>query len=102
MRPATYYALFIAGLSLAFALLLVSGHRQVAAARDELGGMAVVTRELQLTDLCIFTEASYTRHPAMTDLGTAFQSAPSALEHFPTGSLMLPPPHLSGREITRD
>jgi hypothetical protein len=47
---------------------------------------------LGLSDLALFTEARYTRHPAQADLHSAFQDHPLALEHFPTGSL-LPPRH---------
>ena len=49
---------------------------------------------LELTDLCLFTEARYTRHPGMADLNTPFQDYPMSLEHFPSGSLMIVPPHL--------
>jgi len=48
--------------------------------------------ELMLTDLCLFTEARYTRHPSQADLFTAFQDHPGALEHFPSGSVVAPPP----------
>jgi hypothetical protein len=51
---------------------------------------------LQLTDLCLFTEARYTRHPTQADLHTPFQDHPQALEHFPSGSLLGPPPTLIG------
>lgn len=51
-----------------------------------------MVRELQLTDLAIWTEARYTRHPSQADLFTPFQEFPGALEHFPAGSLMAPPP----------
>lgn len=47
-----------------------------------------------LTDLCIFTEARYTRHPSVADLHSAFQDHPGALDHFPTGSFVSPPTHL--------
>lgn len=46
---------------------------------------------LGLSDLALFTEARYTRHPTQTDLHSAFQDHPGALEHFPSGSLLLPP-----------
>ena len=49
---------------------------------------------LQLTDLCLFTEARYTRHPSQADLHSAFMDHPLALEHFPTGALIAPPAHL--------
>ena len=50
--------------------------------------------ELQLTDLCLFTEARYTRHPSQADLHSAFMDHPLAFEHFPSGSLIPPPPSL--------
>jgi hypothetical protein len=50
-----------------------------------------LARDLGLTDLCLFTEARYTRHPSQADLHTAFQDHPMSLDHFPSGSLMLPP-----------
>lgn len=50
-----------------------------------------------LTDLCLFTDARYTRHPSMADLNTAFQDYPMSFEHFPSGSLVPPPPHLMVR-----
>jgi hypothetical protein len=58
--------------------------RLVAANRD-------LVARLQLTDLCLFTEARYTRHPAMADRHAPFQDHPLALEHFPSGSLTTPP-----------
>lgn len=57
---------------------------------------AMVSR-LGLTDLCLFTDARYARHPSMADLNTAFQDYPMSFEHFPSGSLVPPPPHLRGR-----
>ena len=51
-------------------------------------------RELELTDLCLFTEARYARHLSQADLHSAFQDHPMAMEHFPSGSLVLPPQHL--------
>ena len=52
---------------------------------------------LELTDLCLFTDARYARHPSMADLHTAFQDSPMSVEHFPSGTLVLPPPHLRPR-----
>lgn len=60
-----------------------------------------LVRDLGLTDLCLFTEARYTRHPSMADRHAAFQEHPSALDHFPSGSLLLPvkPPVRTHAEI---
>ena len=48
---------------------------------------------LGLTDLAIWTEARYTRNPALADFFSAFQDHPGAIEHFPAGSLIAPPTH---------
>ena len=45
---------------------------------------------LQLTDLSIWTEARYTRHPSQADFFSPFQDFPSSFEHFPAGSILAP------------
>ena len=50
-----------------------------------------LVQRLGLTDLCLFTEASCTRHLSLADFNTAFQDSPLALEHFPSGSLVTHP-----------
>ena len=67
-----------------------AAHRQKADEVPLQEKMNMVHR-LGLTDLCLFTEASYTRHPSLADFHTPFQNSPMALEHFPSGSLMTPP-----------
>jgi hypothetical protein len=74
-------------------LCLISGH---ALSRKDAGlflleQKANLVRDLELTDLCLFTEARYTRHLSQADLHTPFQDHPLSLEHFPTGSLLVPP-----------
>lgn len=51
---------------------------------------AHLVARLGLTDVCLFTEARYTRHPSQADLHSAFQAHPLGLEHFPSGSLLMP------------
>lgn len=51
---------------------------------------ADMVKQLDLTDLCLFTEARYTRHPTQADLHSPFQDHPMSLEHFPSGSLLAP------------
>jgi hypothetical protein len=53
-----------------------------------------MVREYGLTDLCLFTEARYTRHPALADHHSPFQDGPLSFEHFPSGTLVGPPPAL--------
>lgn len=78
----------------AFAATVLDARLQAGAAAARLEDNRRLVRELQLTDLCLFTEARYTRHPSQADLHTAFQDHPMALEHFPSGSLIPPPKHL--------
>lgn len=51
----------------------------------------IVTAGLGLTDLCVATEARYTRHPAVSDPIAPFMDHPGAIEHFPTGSFWASP-----------
>ncbi len=51
----------------------------------------VLAGELQLSDLALFSEASYCRHPTGADLFAAHADHPAALEHFPAGSVVPPP-----------
>lgn len=51
----------------------------------------ITTSALGLTDLCVATEARYTRHPAVSDPVVPFMDYPGAIEHFPTGSFWAPP-----------
>lgn len=70
-------------------------------AAGRLAREALMVEACGLTDLCLFTEARYTRHLAVADYWTAFQDHPTALEHFPSGSLVAPPPHLMERSHAR-
>jgi hypothetical protein len=51
----------------------------------------IATSGLGLTDLCVATEARYTRHPSVSDPIAPFMDHPGAIEHFPTGSFWAPP-----------
>lgn len=94
MRKSTGYLLFVAITVSMLCLLL--GH--AASARKTSSQAVIETRELvrrlDLTDLCLFTDARYARNPAVADMNSAFQDSPMAFEHFPSGSLIHPPAHL--------
>ncbi len=92
LRRSTVYLGTTAGLVLTLAGIFLHATREVRVARPLFARKAALVRQLQLTDLCLFTEATYTRHPSMTDLSTPFQDAPLSLEHFPSGGLVGPPP----------
>jgi len=61
---------------------------------EELPRLERTVSRLGLTDLALWSEARYTRHPSQTDLFSAFQDFPAAPEHFPAGSIVPPPPGL--------
>lgn len=79
----------------ALAATFIDARLQAGAAAVRIEDNRRLVRELQLTDLCLFTEARYTRHPSQADLHTPFQDHPMALEHFPSGSLIPPPKALT-------
>ena len=92
--------LFFIGVALAaaaFGLMAAHAHHRNGNAGPGLKEKAMLVARLGLTDLCLFTDARYARHPSMADLHTAFQDSPMSVEHFPSGTLILPPPHLRPR-----
>lgn len=81
-------------LSLLLALAVLTGG--LLAVSDSSGGeasmrMRALVERYGLTDLALFCEARYTRHPSQADLHSAFQDHPGAFEHFPSGTLLPPP-----------
>jgi hypothetical protein len=71
--------------------MFIQAWLQRQADAPQIGHIAGVVKELELTDLALFTEARYTRHLSQADLHSAFQDHPISLEHFPSGSLAGPP-----------
>jgi hypothetical protein len=91
VRKSDQFLIFTAFNGVIFILMLLSSHLGQATANGELRERARLARNLMLTDLCLFTEARYTRHPSLADLHSAFQDHPFSLEHFPSGSVISPP-----------
>lgn len=96
MRASTIYLAGTAVLALSVAGLALHAAGRAADAAGQVERKRTLVRQLSLTDLCLFSEANYTRHPSMTDLTTPFQDSPASFEHFPSGGLVPPPPHLAG------
>lgn len=94
-RPSTLYLASTSFLLLAAAALALHARLAVFRAGPALQEKGALVRRLSLTDLCLFTEANYTRHPSVTDAATPFQDSPMSLEHFPSGGLLQPPHHLT-------
>lgn len=96
----------MAGLALALAAALLHAALAAPAGRARMTAEAELVRGAGLTDLALFTEARYARHPSLADLHTAFQDNPMSFEHFPSG-VFVPRPenfgtgNLSFREPAR-
>jgi hypothetical protein len=91
MRPSSRFFTLAAAEAALLALLFAHAAAERSASGPALAERAALVRELGLTDLCLFTEARYTRHPTQADRHAAFQDSPLSLEHFPSGSLLAPP-----------
>jgi hypothetical protein len=96
MRPG-YILTFILLLIIMIDGLLFVNTRDISSQREvEQKSNNILVSGLGLTDLCISTEARYTRHPAVTDPISPFMDHPGSLEHFPSGSFWAVPDHISG------
>ena len=98
MRTSTIFFLFVTLQVLLLGLMAAdAASRKIAATPQYIEKRAMV-RDYGLTDLCLFTEARYTRHPSLADQHSPFQDGPLSFEHFPSGSLAGPPPALLIRD----
>jgi len=81
---------------MAVALLVFAGAAMAAmvrwreAGRREAARTIAAVSAMGVTDICVATEARYTRHPAVSDPLAPFMDHPGAFEHFPTGSFWAP------------
>jgi hypothetical protein len=90
LRPSTATLAALLLLVAAFAGCFVDADLTRRQREPDITAMRAMAAKLDLTDLALFTEARYTRHPSQADLHSAFQDHPLALEHFPSGSLIVP------------
>lgn len=71
-------------------ILLLSGQVRIRVQQPKREAKRIIVDRLMLTDFALWTEARYTRNPSQADLFTPFQDFPSAIEHFPAGSILAP------------
>lgn len=90
MRNSSIFFLSLSCEGILLSLLLTHSSLSQNIQQAILEQKAVLVKNLRLTDLCLFTEARYTRHLSQADLNTAFQDHPLSLEHFPSGSFTQP------------
>ncbi len=91
MRKSNFFFSFVAVCGLIIAILFLHALSRSSGGEAGRRYRAQLVQELGLTDLCLFTEARYTRHLSMADGHAPFQDHPVALEHFPSGALTTPP-----------
>jgi hypothetical protein len=91
VRKSTFFLLYLSLNLILAVLMFVHAFFRQRAETDKLRANIEIVRVNGITDLCLFTEASYTRHLTQTDLHTPFQDGPFSLEHFPSGALVRPP-----------
>lgn len=101
-RMSTFFFLFMGLLSTLLGLMVAHAVSSQNTAMPQLSEKRMMVRQYGLTDLCLFTEARYTRHPTLADLHSAFQDGPLSIEHFPAGALAGPPPALLAKSIIDD
>jgi len=94
-RKSDIFLWYVAANIVVLSLLFTHAFFERKKAMPRLANHVRMVSDFQLTDLSLFTDARYTRHPSMSDLNTAFQDHPFSMEHFPSGSLIAPPRHLT-------
>ncbi|HEY3275105.1 MAG TPA: hypothetical protein VGJ94_00670 [Syntrophorhabdaceae bacterium] len=95
MRRSTPFLGTLAAGFLLVALLFVHGAYRARSDAAFIKEREVLVKDYGLTDLCLFTDARYTRNPSVADRATPFQDHPLSLEHFPSGSIIAPPPGIA-------
>ena len=84
------YKIFFAILffeTLLLTTLMVSASISSTKRTSDLKANQQLVKNLMLTDLSLWTEARYSRHPSQADFFAPFQDFPAAIERFPAGSL---------------
>ncbi len=89
-KSSVFFSVIVIQLSIAAGIAAHADLKRKAAL-PHMWQMSQTVSDLALTDLCLFTEARYTRHPSMADFFTPFQDHPFSFDHFPSGSLMSVP-----------
>ena len=101
LRKSSLFIAFTAGSVVCLIMLFAHGAAERRAQAPVLNENRLIVDRLGLTDLCLFTDARYTRNPAVADRSSPFQDNPLSLDYFPSGSVLPPPPHMRSHEPDR-
>jgi hypothetical protein len=92
LRKSDLFLLWLAVNLCALLIVFVQAYHERQSDAPFLKERKNMVEKYELTDLCLFTDAQYTRNPAIADFAAPFQDHPLSMEHFPSGSI-IPPPH---------
>jgi hypothetical protein len=95
VKARTFIAVTFIQIIVLAGMLAWSVNAERARTAEEIPQKRELVQRLELTDLAIWTEARYTRHPSQADFFAPFQDGPSSLEHFPAGSIVAAPDRIS-------
>jgi hypothetical protein len=98
---ACLFLLYLNLMTLVLIGLMVLDHRHQTVTSQNDRDCRELAEILRITDLAIWTEARYTRHPSQADVFAAFQNCPAALDHFPSGVWISPAAPESNLEFNR-
>ncbi len=90
MRRSSIFFLLTTLEILIIVILFVHSHIELSNRIALWKNLKEIVSTLKLTDMALFTDARYTRHPTQADLFSAFQDYPGSIEHFPTGTIIAP------------
>ncbi|MCX7770991.1 MAG: hypothetical protein N2202_07920 [Proteobacteria bacterium] len=76
-------------------VLIIDAHDKNSVNKNK--NTVIWVKKLGLTDLALFSDASYIRHISQSDMFAPFQDNPSSFDIFPTASLV-PPTYMRERE----
>ena len=102
MRRSTFFLFYLLVQVLLLGLMFAHASYREKAGGPFLREKSEMVKKYDLTDLCLFTEANYTRHLSQADLYTPFQDHPLSLEHFPSGSILMPPQIMKRMNVNLD
>ena len=90
MRPSFFLFLFFTVIFVVDSCMAIGSRQLRTEKRESSAELQRLVGELGITDLCLSTEARYTRHLAVSDRTVPFMDHPGAIEHFPSGSFFYP------------
>ena len=90
MRPLLLLLIFLAAILAADFGMALHSQQLRKERNDRVDKLQSLVGDLGITDLCLTTEARYTRHLAVSDSMAPFMDHPGAIDHFPSGSFFSP------------